>query len=124
MESNDLVVLNKGSEPTFLNANGSSLIDVTLATINIRPRIDAWHVDVCAENLSHHHTFRYELIATYVGEDRHIAQVAWHITQNDWKKFVDYCEGMLSDASVAPYDAPQLREQFINKDIHTILSSK
>lgn len=79
IESNDLAVLNKGNTPTFSNANGSSLIDVTVSTDEISKQIENWHVDVEAENMSPHHNIRFDLIRN---SDKRRTSPR---TQNGWK---------------------------------------
>lgn len=42
--SNNLILLNKGSEPTFINARSQTIIDLTIATSGISNSILNWHV--------------------------------------------------------------------------------
>lgn len=42
--SNNLTLLNNGSEPTFINARSQTVIDLTLATADLSNYIQEWHV--------------------------------------------------------------------------------
>lgn len=51
--ANDLVVMNEGNKPTFQRRDYSSILDLTLATTNMRAKITNWHVSD-NESLSDH----------------------------------------------------------------------
>ncbi|XP_052754178.1 uncharacterized protein LOC128201404 [Galleria mellonella] len=42
--SNNLTLINKGSEPTFINARSQTIIDLTLTTVGISESVCDWHV--------------------------------------------------------------------------------
>ena len=43
--STQMDVLNQGNEPTFVTANRREVIDLTLATMNIKDKIHGWRVE-------------------------------------------------------------------------------
>lgn len=51
IESYNHIAMNTGNTPTFVNANGSSIIDVTMATTTISMEMTDWQVDKRYENL-------------------------------------------------------------------------
>jgi len=59
--SNDLVAINSGSVPTFINANGSSIIDLTAASIEISNKINNWKVITDTDSLSGHRYITYSI---------------------------------------------------------------
>lgn len=59
LESN-LIVLNRGSQPTFRNSLRSEVIDLTIATKNLVHRVSKWRVSE-EESLSDHMHIRFEL---------------------------------------------------------------
>lgn len=93
IESLELVVLNQGNIPTFSNANGSSLIDITIATAEIGKHIKNWHVEEDTENLSPHRTIRFDL-ATTGANDKSLNPATprgWKISTEGWKKLTERC---------------------------------
>ncbi|CAF4935806.1 unnamed protein product [Pieris macdunnoughi] len=42
--SNNLILANSGSEPTFINARSQTIIDLTLITVGLSDQIHDWHV--------------------------------------------------------------------------------
>lgn len=66
--SNDLVAINSGSVPTFTNANGSSIIDITAASIEISNKIKNWKVITDTDSLSGHRYITYTITSGKVQE--------------------------------------------------------
>jgi hypothetical protein len=58
--SYNLVILNKGNRPTFVNSIREEVIDVTLCTSSVEFDIDNWHV-VQEDSLSDHQTIRFSI---------------------------------------------------------------
>ncbi|KAJ8932451.1 hypothetical protein NQ314_014647 [Rhamnusium bicolor] len=89
IESSDLVVLNKGNTPTFSNANGNSLIDVTMAMAEISKRIDTWYVDVETENMSPHRNIRFDLTGTIETKTSPTRKKGWKVTADGLQELAD-----------------------------------
>lgn len=53
INENNLIVLNRGAEPTFVGPNGSSVIDITLASDRLCANITDWHLQ-SDDSLSDH----------------------------------------------------------------------
>lgn len=58
--ANNLIVLNEGNTPTFVNRNYGSILDITLSTEKIRPFITGWKV-LEEESLSDHKYIMFEV---------------------------------------------------------------
>ncbi|XP_039755951.1 uncharacterized protein LOC120630728 [Pararge aegeria] len=56
----NLTILNKGTEPTFVSSRYQTIIDLTLATIEISDQVKNWHVSD-EPTLSDHRRICYEL---------------------------------------------------------------
>ncbi|KAI5730899.1 hypothetical protein M8J77_001764 [Diaphorina citri] len=56
----DIVILNKGSTPTFIRENTSSFLDITASSQGIVRKIIRWEV-LTEENLSDHNTILFEI---------------------------------------------------------------
>ena len=81
----NLHILNQGHSPTFHNSrNQSSIIDVTLCSINIAQYLSDWRVDETYFG-SDHLPIRYEYTATPVTfqQTRHLHKVNWESFAND-----------------------------------------
>lgn len=59
--TNNLAVINRGQTPTFSNANGSSIIDITLCSDRLANRITNWEVNDDYENFSSHNNIFFTL---------------------------------------------------------------
>lgn len=61
ISSRGLIVINTGNTPTFSGAQGTSLIDFTVATTNVSKKLNNWTVLEDYENLSDHHTITFQI---------------------------------------------------------------
>lgn len=61
IEAGDLVICNEGTTPTFANAKGTSIIDLTLCHPGFNKWVCNWRVDIDHVNFSNHRTIRFEL---------------------------------------------------------------
>lgn len=61
VNSHNLIPINTGNEPTFTNKNGSSRIDITMATEKIARGIKNWTVRSDIESLSPHKVIYFEI---------------------------------------------------------------
>lgn len=59
MASNDLVLINQGSKPTFTHQNYGSILDLTIATPNVSRHIKNWDV-LDVESLSDHNYIMFD----------------------------------------------------------------
>ena len=60
--SHDLMILNRGSRPTFSNILREEVIDLTLCSPSLVRDISKWHVS-CEDSLSDHMTIKFDLYA-------------------------------------------------------------
>lgn len=59
--TNDFVVINNGNKPTFVHRNYGSILDLTLATVNVARLIRNWDV-LDAESLSDHNYILFDVL--------------------------------------------------------------
>ena len=76
----DLAILNQGKTPTCERHNGSSIIDITLATTNIAAKVQNWKVEHEKESLSDHNYIFFNL-AGKEEQDRMKEVVGWKVTE-------------------------------------------
>lgn len=92
MASNNLIIQNRGDEPTFRRSSSASIIDVTLTSEKLSGKIDNWKV-LEEESLSDHMLIYYELvdIAPKKAEKNVQKNQGWRITktENFVKHFAD-----------------------------------
>ncbi|ERL83462.1 hypothetical protein D910_00454 [Dendroctonus ponderosae] len=77
--TNGLVILNEGDTPTFQNANGTSIIDFTVASEQLSRRVGTWRVEPEIENFSDHHNIRFEIQGTPGETTPRLSQTGWSI---------------------------------------------
>jgi ribonuclease HI len=58
--SSNLVILNKGNRPTFVNSIREQVIDITLCTNDVEEYVENWHVSQ-EDSLSDHQTIRFTI---------------------------------------------------------------
>lgn len=105
-----MVVINQGETPTFANANGTSIIDITLATENVSRRIVNWRVDEDRESLSGHRYVFFDILRSPSSPTRttDAQRKGWKITPEGLTKLRTHCEGSLQGTEPTPKNAPQI----------------
>lgn len=89
--SNDLVVINQGSKPTFVHQNYGSILDLTLATVNIARNIKNWNV-LEMETLSDHNYIMFDVLEEkQTGGTKSITQ-GWQIKKLDHRRLQEEVE--------------------------------
>lgn len=79
--ANNITILNRGSEPTFVNAVRQEVIDLTLASSFISTKVTNWHVSQEA-SLSDHRQIRFDL------EAMNTAQHVFRVPKlTDWEAY-------------------------------------
>lgn len=76
-DGNDLVTLNEGHVPTYSSSAGSSIVDITIATIDISRQISGWQVDEITENINDHNTIHFELTEQQLQKRLTIRPLGW-----------------------------------------------
>ncbi|KYB24771.1 Putative 115 kDa protein in type-1 retrotransposable element R1DM-like Protein [Tribolium castaneum] len=116
VESNNLIVLNKGDEATFIGPGGSSVIDVTLATTKVGGRIRDWRVDT-QENLSDHQTIKFSICAEFSMPKTLYETGGWKITPKSWAtvEAMATLTPMLKKETCTPTEMIQQITEFCNK---------
>ena len=74
--SNNLIINNMGSTPTFVSHLGESIIDITMTNAHASPMISDWYVDI-NDSLSDHRYIEYKLLFDYNPSDK---------LHRNWKK--------------------------------------
>lgn len=80
-----MIVLNDGETETCVRAQGSSMVDVTIATEKAASQIVEWKVDSEAETLSDHRYVRINVGEKLVGKREYRGNIfpRWSITRCD-----------------------------------------
>ena len=79
--SNNLMVVNKGKSATFIKGRARTIIDVTLASKKIWPKIDNWRVSE-ALHFSDHKRLYFNLRTESTP-----AEKCWVTMSADWERF-------------------------------------
>lgn len=105
IESNEMVILNTGKQPTMVRESGTSIIDCTLGTARIANKIKNWRVDIEQENFSDHRTLKFEIWGQ-TKEEKKSKKNIWKLTTKNTENF----ERNLSDLFVEEeeYNAEQV----------------
>ena len=86
----DLIVINKGSRPTFVRGKSRSFIDITVASSRIAAQIGGWTVTQ-KENLSDHRTIIFNLEESGCNNTRQeIAEKRWLVNTKSIENFRTY----------------------------------
>lgn len=99
--SNNLIVVNRGTGPTFIKENRSSLIDFTCASPTTFNRVTNWNVITNKENFSDHQTIAFNIL--YNNTDlRNTAALkgkrfVYSPTDKNSKKFLESIKNMYAD---------------------------
>jgi hypothetical protein len=92
LAANDLILLNRGNEPTFHRGSSSSIIDLTLATPAIAKTVKDWAV-LDAVTLSDHMYIEYHLTgetSKLMCAEQDRRNPGWHVKKMDKNKLVSY----------------------------------
>ncbi|KAH1021244.1 hypothetical protein HUJ04_010781 [Dendroctonus ponderosae] len=111
--ANNLVVINQGTTPTFNNANGSSIIDFTLSSINISQRVTHWKVDRETENLSDHNNISFEVKDQINNAFIASVQNGRHFSPDRKKRFIAEFKNV--SGSITPSNFIEGLKQILNK---------
>lgn len=89
VDTKGLVVMNDGREDTCVRAQGSSRVDVTIATMAAAKEMRGWTVDVVAETLSDHKYITFRTEGKVLGEMGNRGEIfpRWKVKKCDGKWF-------------------------------------
>lgn len=71
VNAHNLIPITTGNEPTFTNKNGSSRIDITMATEKIAGGVKNWKVKIDIESFSTHKLIYFEIHKNRNNQKRH-----------------------------------------------------
>ncbi|XP_063534976.1 uncharacterized protein LOC134744959 [Cydia strobilella] len=99
--SSSLQLLNKGNEPTFVNARRGEVIDITLASNNASSKISSWHVSGEISLSDHRYIcFRYKTkIQLEIIRKRNPRNTDWLAFKSDLKAELGDLKGKLNSIS-------------------------
>lgn len=123
IETHNLVVMNVGNTPTFQNANGSSIIDITLATTNICQNIKEWRVMEETENMSNHRTISFDVALEQTKKKQNNIPIGWKLSDDGIAKLKENCQNLETNEAEANIAAEQL-VQSIKKKCDKTLTKK
>lgn len=108
LSANNLIVVNQGETPTFVNRNYGSILDLTISTENLRPRITNWKV-LDDESLSDHKYIMFELQESIDRSETNTQLQGWQTKKLDRQKMQQALERF--DENQTPTTA----QEFSNK---------
>jgi len=101
-DSFELMILNEGSEPTFVGRGAGSIVDVTLASESLSGRVRGWRVKT-DENYSDHNSITFQVdkqAGEAEGEQPRLPQRSWDTTKG--VNLEDFMVGLLLARWVRP----------------------
>jgi hypothetical protein len=103
--SENLQSVNEGNTPTFVSANGETIIDVTFTTADIANKISNWHVSD-EETLSDHRYIRFNLTSETD------APMQYHNPKKtNWNKFRDIMKATLPETQPFPQNTDEIERE-------------
>lgn len=124
IEANGLVIINTGNVPTFQNANGSSIIDITLASTRISGQIRDWSVITDDENMSNHRTIKFKLKSDSASIKGSQTTRTWNLSPESINKFKEKFRILQNDIEYANNAAEQLINQITKIGDETVIKTK
>lgn len=92
----DLLIVNEGNKPTFERHNSSSIIDLTMATEDVRGKITKWEVSD-KETMSFHKYVIFEVAEKRRGETDRGKARGWNLKKLDRQKLQSTLEDIVED---------------------------
>ncbi|XP_033231510.1 uncharacterized protein LOC117182523 [Belonocnema kinseyi] len=93
LAQNDLIVKNKGENPTFVRKNYGSILDLTIATTQIGKKIHQWIVSE-EESLSDHNYVTFEIVEIPRSVQRKRGKIGWKTKKLNKEKLKQAIEGI------------------------------
>lgn len=119
---NDLILINKdGNPPTFWTINGSSNIDITLTTKDMRQLIESWEVKDSWTN-SNHSCIYFEIKNKNKIKRTNETTKRYNIKSGDWNKFKKLTLEKFDKQTLKRMEdtTPELCSKIFDKKIHEI----
>lgn len=108
----NLQSVNEGNTPTFVSANGETIIDVTFSTSNIANKIKNWHV-ANEETLSDHKYIKFK-----VSSETETVKPHFNPRKTNWDKF----RGILKRTNPATQPFPTCTDE-LEQDVYNLTSA-
>lgn len=117
MMQHNLILANKGSESTFVNSRGgNSIIDLTMASIELIDQLREWKIDPTICSISDHHAISFELVSNNLTRPPLPSTRKFKTSDHCWEEFDTELASTVAKNNYSTGSLTELQESLVTLD--------